>query len=161
MGYTDGLLAGLIIGFLLEWVMDWFFWRRLGRRGGKQSTPTQGEGTPPPPAELEHELAAYKARLADAEKTIDSLRTDLNRAVRKIPPSGDRFERINGISSAYAGRLREAGINSYDQLSALTPARIKRIVKPGAGQKIEPEKWINEARKLAKETARLPQGADQ
>lgn len=62
----------------------------------------------------------------------------------------DQLELINGIGPVYAGRLRAAGIQSFGQLSELTPEEIHQMIGPGrSGNMIDVESWIAEASQLA------------
>jgi predicted flap endonuclease-1-like 5' DNA nuclease len=63
--------------------------------------------------------------------------------------SPDSLEDINGIGIVFAKRLNEVGIYTFAQLAEQTPERLQEIIKPESWQKIEPEKWIVEARDLA------------
>ena len=160
MSYTEGLIAGLIIGWLIEWVIDWLFWRRMWRKQSAQMAIQTTTASPPKPSpKQDKELADYKAQLADAEQTIDRLRADLNRAAKQVAQPEDRLERIKGIGTTSARRLQGAGIRSFDKLGMATPAQLKRIVRPEAWQKFEPEKWIAEAKALAKDSTKSSSGA--
>lgn len=53
---------------------------------------------------------------------------------------------INGIGPVYEKRLNAAGVQTFAELAALTPERIRSIIKPESWQLFEPEKWIEEAR---------------
>jgi predicted flap endonuclease-1-like 5' DNA nuclease len=63
--------------------------------------------------------------------------------------SPDRLEDISGIGDVFARRLNEAGIYTFAQLADQMPDRLREIIKPESWQKIEPEKWIAEAREFA------------
>jgi predicted flap endonuclease-1-like 5' DNA nuclease len=56
---------------------------------------------------------------------------------------------INGIGPVYQQRLFEAGVTTFDALAALSPERIRAIIKHERWQEIDPEAWIAEARQLA------------
>jgi predicted flap endonuclease-1-like 5' DNA nuclease len=156
MSYTEGLIAGLIIGWLIEWIFDWLFWRRMWR---KQAAQTAMQTTSASSSRADKELTTYKARLADAEQTIDQLRSDLNRAAKQAALPEDRLERIKGLNTTSARRLQRGGIRTFTDLGAASPGQLKRIVKPETWQIFEPEKWIAEAKTLAKESAKSTSGA--
>ncbi|MCL4295638.1 MAG: DUF4332 domain-containing protein [Anaerolineae bacterium] len=63
--------------------------------------------------------------------------------------SPDKLEDITGIGVVFAQRLNEAGIYTFAQLAEQTPERLREIIKPESWQKIEPEKWLAEAREFA------------
>lgn len=46
-----------------------------------------------------------------------------------VPAELDDFTRINGVGPVFAGRLKAAGINTFADLAALTPAEIAAIIK--------------------------------
>lgn len=63
--------------------------------------------------------------------------------------SPDFLEDIDGIGPEYAQRLNQAGIYTFAQLVEAGPERLRQIIDPEKWQKIEPEKWIAEARQFA------------
>jgi predicted flap endonuclease-1-like 5' DNA nuclease len=70
-------------------------------------------------------------------------------AQARLMASPDSLEDINGIGIVFAKRLNEVGIYTFAQLAEQTPERLQEIIQPESWQKIEPEKWIVEARELA------------
>ncbi len=66
-------------------------------------------------------------------------------------PPAERLEVIRGIGPKFAERLHAAGIHTFAALAAETPERLREIVRAQSWQKIEPEAWIAEARRLAEE----------
>ncbi len=64
-------------------------------------------------------------------------------------PPAERLEVIRGIGPKFAERLHAAGIHTFAALAAETPERLREIVRAQSWQKIEPEAWIAEARRLA------------
>lgn len=62
---------------------------------------------------------------------------------------GDQLERISGIGSVYADRLRAAGIRTFADLSRMRAERLTDIIQPKKWQQIEPERWIAEAADFA------------
>lgn len=70
-------------------------------------------------------------------------------------PDMDDLELINGITPAYADRLRTAGVHTFAQLAALLPERIHLIIGLAAqGEIIQSERWIADARQLAQRSNR-------
>ncbi|MBF2083729.1 MAG: substrate-binding domain-containing protein [Thermoleptolyngbya sp. C42_A2020_037] len=65
----------------------------------------------------------------------------------------DPLRDINGIGPIYEQKLFNAGIYTFADLAALTPAQVQEIIRPAAWQQIFPAVWIQEA-------ARLAQGVD-
>lgn len=105
------------------------------------------QGAPAPPA------AAYAtARLAedDVAAELARLRAELEeeRRVHALLRGSrrDPLIDINGIGPVYEKRLNAAGVQTFAELAALTPERVRAIIKPENWQLIEPDKWIEEAR---------------
>jgi predicted flap endonuclease-1-like 5' DNA nuclease len=84
--------------------------------------------------------------LAVAQAEIDDLKAQLA-GVRKERES---VINVNGIGPAYERKLNQAGIYTCAQLAELTPERVREIIAPKKWQKLDPEAWIAEARRLAK-----------
>ncbi len=62
---------------------------------------------------------------------------------------GDQLEKISGIGSVYADRLRAAGIRTFADLSRMRAERLTDIIQPKKWQQIEPDRWIAEAADFA------------
>lgn len=74
---------------------------------------------------------------------------------RSAPNVTDDFKRISGIGPAIERRLHQAGILSFAQLAALTPAEIAVLVNDLAGmsaERIAEQDWPGQARRLAPES---------
>jgi predicted flap endonuclease-1-like 5' DNA nuclease len=56
---------------------------------------------------------------------------------------------INGIGPVYAQRLFDAGIYTFDDLAAQSPARLRELVGAKAWQEADTAAWIAEARRFA------------
>lgn len=61
---------------------------------------------------------------------------------------------INGIGPVYQERLYDAGIVTFEQVSALTPDQLRAIIKPADWQAPDFLGWIAEARKRIGQPAR-------
>ncbi len=102
-------VLGLLVGWLAEWVIDWYYWRTRIYK-------------------LASENAGLKERAAAAEAAPAQSFTP-NKGIPLTDKSGrDNLEAINGIGPVFAKRLRQAGINSFAQLSELTPERLGDIL---------------------------------
>lgn len=67
-----------------------------------------------------------------------------------IRPAGkDPLIQIIGIGHLYERKLRDAGVLTYSDLAAMSPDRILEIIQPAEWQRIEPERWIEDAARLA------------
>ena len=65
------------------------------------------------------------------------------------PPQNDDLTRINGIGPVFQSRLRAAGLRTYAQLAASDPDSVRAAVAAADWQKIEPQRWIEEAAQFA------------
>lgn len=105
-----------------------------------------------PLSEMAASSAFATARLAedDVAAELARLRAELEeeRRIHRLLRGSrrDPLIDINGIGPVYEKRLNDAGIQTFAELAALTPERIRTIIKPENWQLFEPEKWIEEAR---------------
>jgi predicted flap endonuclease-1-like 5' DNA nuclease len=67
-----------------------------------------------------------RGKLSSAEEELEKLRAELAR--RPVGASRDLFEDLPVIGEAYQRRLYGAGIFSFEELAALTPARLHEII---------------------------------
>jgi predicted flap endonuclease-1-like 5' DNA nuclease len=115
-------LVGLLIGWLVEWVIDWLYYRRKSKKDKevlqseidrlmKDNATLQTQV-----AEMQDQTLITKSAFADvvAEAEKDEVRDDLTR--------------IKGIGPVIAQKLNDAGINTFSELGALTPAQFEEIV---------------------------------
>lgn len=116
---TAGII-GFVIGWLLELAIDYWFWR----------------GSPARSAESE-EIARLKAE-------IHALRSGNHVAARPSDTKGTLID-IVGIGPVFAKRLEAANIKSFADLASSSADHVRSIVKAEDWQKIEPERWIQEA----------------
>ncbi|MEZ5910403.1 MAG: hypothetical protein R3D31_16515 [Hyphomicrobiaceae bacterium] len=69
------------------------------------------------------------------------------------PRGGDDLRRIRAIDSALEGRLRDMGVNRYEQIAGWKRDDVVRVATAlGLGHRIERENWIEQAAILAKGT---------
>ncbi len=64
---------------------------------------------------------------------------------------GDYLEIIQGVGPAIARKLRQAGIDTFQALSVLTPQRLKEVVGPRTAKLMDAESVIKQAKKLVGE----------
>jgi predicted flap endonuclease-1-like 5' DNA nuclease len=57
----------------------------------------------------------------------------------------DDLTRIKGIGPRYANILTGGGINSFDDLAATTPDRLRDVIRPSPLQQINFDSWISQA----------------
>jgi predicted flap endonuclease-1-like 5' DNA nuclease len=128
-------IIGLLVGWVIEWIIDWLYWRRK-----KPAVQPEGlEQCRSRVAALEQEISSYKSQLASlqaekvrsesapAVKAVD-LPVERNVPVVQPAPVRDRLEEIQGITPEMAQRLNEAGINTFADLGALRPQKLKEIL---------------------------------
>lgn len=72
-------------------------------------------------------------------RTVLSIRDTLAEHVR----SGPTLEDIDGIGPTYAGRLRDGGVETVDELADMEPATVSELT--GAAKR-RTTSWIEEAR---------------
>jgi predicted flap endonuclease-1-like 5' DNA nuclease len=102
-------VLGLLVGWLAEWVIDWYYWR--GRIYNTAS-----------------ENANLKERISSLEtERIQRFKPDKGMALTD-KAGRDNLEAIKGIGPVYARRLREAGINTFEQLSQLTRGQLGEML---------------------------------
>src|SRR5687768_5387923 len=93
-------VLGLLIGWLAEWAIDWFYWRgRIGRVASENTN-------------LKERITSLEAeRNQRFVSAIGIPLTDKN--------GKDNFQAIKGVGPVFSKRLKEAGINTFEQLSKL------------------------------------------
>jgi predicted flap endonuclease-1-like 5' DNA nuclease len=109
MNVVAMFVLGLLVGWLAEWVIDWYYWR--GRIYNLASENTN----------LRNRIASLETRQNQSFKPDKGLELT-DKAGR------DNFQAIKGIGPVFAGRLREAGITTFEQLSKLTPEQLGDIL---------------------------------
>jgi predicted flap endonuclease-1-like 5' DNA nuclease len=122
MDFLLGLVIGLIVGLLINWVLAPLLDRRDA--SGLQQT-----------------LHSLQERIEDLEAAQVS---GPIKAV--VVRAKDDFESIPGIDALSARRLNEAGIYTFEQLSALEPEGLRRLAQVDEGRTEEVQRWIESAR---------------
>jgi predicted flap endonuclease-1-like 5' DNA nuclease len=82
----------------------------------------------------------------------------LNKLVAAPPrPGQDRLTDIKGIGPVYAGKLYEAGIQTYRQLAAMTPEEVYTLISQPQWRmrSIDAESWIEQAKLLASQREKV------
>lgn len=72
-------------------------------------------------------------------------------------PGQDRLTDIKGIGPVYAGKLYEAGIQTFKQLAAMTPEELYTLISEPKWRmrSIDAESWINQAQNLASQREKV------
>ncbi len=102
-------VLGLLVGWLVEWLIDWYYWRSRLYNVVKENT------------NLQERISALETKRNQSFKPDKGL-TLTDKAGK------DNLEAIKGIGPIYARRLRDAGIQTFEQLSQLTPERLGEIL---------------------------------
>ncbi|MBN1934874.1 MAG: hypothetical protein JW934_09425 [Anaerolineae bacterium] len=177
-GFAFLALPVLVVGFLAGWLAEWYLDTRqreaeLSQTGFRVAEPHEAEPqrTELYEAEPREALAApdpriaelidlVKDALADRQKDIDDLLDRLAQKDTQIDQVQAEFARyaakhpddltaIKGVGRVYQSRLRDAGINTFAELAASTPERIRTLLQAKPWQKISLESWIEQAKALA------------
>ena len=98
---------------------------------------------------------AKTAKTADAPKAEAAKPAAKKADAKPAAKSGgsDDLTQLTGVGPAFATKLNEAGVTSFDQIAKWDDAEIERLDGEISGLKIKAEKgdWVAEAKKLAGE----------
>ena len=131
MNIAAALVLGLLLGWLIEWVIDWFYWRR-----GLHTTPVEANH----PAEeqyaallkankdLEQANIELKDRVTALQADLDTIAVTAATAHLIDKDGNHNLQAIKGIGPTFSKRLKEAGINTFEELSQLTPEEMEKIL---------------------------------
>lgn len=115
--------------------------------GAKAASATAFSATDEDVERLRGEIDEYREALAQQKAEVLRLRQQLGQT--DAVDQKDDLEEIDGIGPVFEGKLYAAGIKTFSQLAGTPIDRIREIIAPKKWQKIEPEKWVIEAAKLA------------
>jgi predicted flap endonuclease-1-like 5' DNA nuclease len=124
------LLIGLLI--LLWW------WIRRQQEGQSISAQTEPMEIEVPPETPSAPAAASRPASADKQQPDTT-------APKAPEPELDDLRRIEGIGPKIAKLLREAGVESYTQLAAMSAEEIRDILTAGGVPVSKPDTWPEQA----------------
>jgi len=129
-------VLGVFVGWVIEWVIDWIYWR--SKR--EQAAPSfQGQrAAAPPVVDRTAEIEALQAENARLKSELE-----------KLAHEPDDLKVIKGIGPEIERRLHEAGIMSFAQLAALTPADLENILGSMIKRLANEQDLLDQARELA------------
>ena len=159
-------LPVLVIGFLVGWLVEWIIdnqYRRMRELARSTIAAPQPTSYPAPAAsgEVTELIGTLKGVLSEREEEMDDLRAELKRreaAVERlrgeyndyVSAHPDDLTAIKGIGRIYQWKLRDAGINTYEDLAGSTPERIRQVLEAKEWQRLDPSSWIEQAQALLK-----------
>lgn len=162
MGLAIGILlvvAGAIVGFVSEWLIDEAYRknrelrRQLHDRGNvslASAINTDGGSSDAASETLadflrrrDEELSELRQQLSEMDAKSDVLQDEFDAYQRTHP---DDLTVIKGIGTVYQWKLRDAGFNTYRQLSEANPDQLRRMLGVKNWQRVNVEAWIDQAR---------------
>lgn len=109
MNVTAMLVLGLFIGWLAEWAIDWVYWRGQNLR-------------------ITNENTSLRERISSLESAKNQRRLSAKGISLTDKDGNDNFQAIKGIGPVFAKRLKEAGIQTFEQLSRLPSKDLEGIL---------------------------------
>ena len=152
MEFATGIVIGLIVGWTLNWMIQPLFFP-LRRRGASNI-----DGLNDTLMEMQARLSALETSALGATTRVLTV-SEGPRLAQVFVRESDPLKEITGIGPVYANRLNDAGVYTFEQLANMQEQRIIEIVQPREFQEVDPQGWIDEARKRA--GGKFDQGIDQ
>jgi hypothetical protein len=113
---------------------------------------------------LLQKLAVQAHKSTQQSVLLGEIRTQLIRLIEQVQtlspqpaahPTQDRLADIKGIGPVYSGMLHEAGINTFEQLAALTPEELNALLNLPKWRAASMAGWIEQARLLTSQRQKL------
>ena len=164
-----GLAFGMVLGFFLDWLLEESY-----RRNRELERQVQAVQQLPPPATpmslpsmtVDNEAYQLTAQqplvdfLHQREEEVKGLRTELDEAEQKLLRIQQQFDAymkthpddltvIKGIGPVYQWKLRDIGINTFQQLADADADKLRRMLDIKNWQRVNIESWIEQARDWA------------
>jgi predicted flap endonuclease-1-like 5' DNA nuclease len=148
-------VLGLLIGWLVEWIIDWVYWRRKEQAAVESQAACKQQV-----AKLQTDLAAYpgqismlkadnlqlQSTLKEKDAQIAELQAQLNSAQGKYR---DNLLSLPGVEPEMAQRMKQAGLQTFQDVGALRPTRLKEILGSSTTQGNREAEIIKQARMAA------------
>src|SRR5215813_13838142 len=130
MNVAAAFVLGLLIGWLAEWVIDWFYWRSRSRATSEENELLTEQNTTLVKANknLDEENTNLKERITSLQTELDGLSAAPAIAHLTDEAGNDNLQAIHGIGPVFAKRLKEAGVDTFERLSQLTPQEMEEIL---------------------------------
>jgi len=140
MNILAALVLGLLIGWLTEWIIDWFYWRarmqdvveKISQQAGleKVNSILEEENTilMREHKNLDEDNSALKGRLAELEAEFNQIKAAALIGHLLNKDGVHNLQAIKGIGPAFAKRLNESGIRTFEELGQLTAQDMERIL---------------------------------
>lgn len=131
-------VLGLLIGWLVEWIIDWFYWRGRIHSLAEENVRLQKERPDADSEEkttliqankkLDDENSGLRAQIAELEDEINRIKAAALIGHLLNKDGTHNFQAIKGIGPAFAKRLNDAGIKTFELLAQQTPQDMERIL---------------------------------
>lgn len=131
-GFRCSLLGRISFALMMGAALAWVLLRRR-----METLPTDEDLTYSPPQAAPAEIDITTPLVAESPEEASP-----------AEEHRDRLEAIHGIGPKFAERLHAAGVHTFSALSAQSPEHLLKIVQAQPWQKVEPERWIQEAKAL-------------
>jgi predicted flap endonuclease-1-like 5' DNA nuclease len=140
MNVLAALILGILIGWLIEWIIDWFYWRSRMQaaieekpsqeRLEKVNSILEEENTilMREHKNLDEENSRLKERITELEVEINQIKTSAMIGHLLNKDGTHNLQAIKGIGPAFAKRLNESGIHTFEELGELTAQDMERIL---------------------------------
>lgn len=137
MNVLAALVLGLLIGWLIEWIIDWFYWRARMHAVMAENPDLKMENSrleeenltlTREHKKLDEENSKLKERVAELEAEINQIKATALIGHLLNKDGSHNFEAIKGIGPAFAKRLNESGVHTFEELGQLTAQDMERIL---------------------------------
>jgi predicted flap endonuclease-1-like 5' DNA nuclease len=156
------VVSGAIVGFVVEWLIDEAYRknrelrRQLGQPGSTALALAAGVGgqgsnvTSETLADFLHrrdeEVRELREQLTTMDAHLDGLHDEFENYQRTHP---DDLTVIKGVGPVYQWKLRDAGVNTYQQLATSDAGQLRRMLDIKDWQRVNVESWVEQARDWA------------